>query len=119
MDDPLTRQLQELADRTRRPIAAFLWVLRVLEHTRQRLRREGHVTAQELLEGQRELVVREYGPMAFEVLSHWGLRESRDVGDVVFAMVDAGLLGKTDEDDRADFDTGYDFHETFVENYPW
>ena len=119
MDDPFLQQLQQLADRYRRPMPAFLWVLRVLEHTRARLRREGHVTAHELLEGQRDLAVREYGPMAFEVLSHWGLCSGGDVGEVVFAMVDAGLLGKTEQDDRSDFDTGYDFHDAFVENYPW
>lgn len=117
--DPLLQQLEELADRSGRPLTAFLWVLRALEHTRAKLSREGHVSAQELLDGQRDLALREFGPMAFEVLSHWGLRSGTDVGEVVFAMVDAGLLGKTEEDNRTDFDTGDDFHEAFVQNYPW
>jgi uncharacterized repeat protein (TIGR04138 family) len=117
--DSILQQIEELAERSGRPLSAFLWVLRALEHTRARLGREGHVSAQELLEGQRDLALREFGPMAFEVLSHWGLRSGSDVGEVVFAMVEAGLLGKTEEDDRSQFDTGDDFHEAFVQNYPW
>lgn len=119
MIDPLQQQLEELAGRSGRPLEAFLWVLQALEHTRRRLRREGHVSAQELLDGQRDLAIQKFGPMAFEVLSHWGLRSSADIGQVVFAMVEAGLLGKTDEDDLADFDTDTDFHAAFVKNYPW
>ena len=117
--DPLQHQLEELAARSERPLEAFFWVLQALEHTRQRLRREGHVSAPELLDGQRDLALQKFGPMAFEVLSHWGLRRGSDIGAVVFAMVEAGLLGKTDEDDLADFDTDTDFHEAFVKNYRW
>ncbi|MDM7914910.1 MAG: hypothetical protein QUU85_06540, partial [Candidatus Eisenbacteria bacterium] len=52
--------------------AAYLFLLRCIEHARQRLDREGHVTGQELVESARQLAMAEYGPMAKAVLNHWG-----------------------------------------------
>ena len=72
-----------------------------------------HVTGQELLEGIRDYVLQQFGPMSITVLEEWGIRDSRDIGEVVFNMVENGLLAKTDEDSRADFAKGYDFEEVF------
>jgi len=116
MIDPLQQQLEDLAARSGKPVEAFLWVLQALEHTRQRLRREGHVTARELLDGQRDLALQKFGPMAYDVLSHWGRQPGPDIGQLVFAMVEAGLLAKTDEDGLADFHPDHEFPEAFVKN---
>ena len=72
-----------------------------------------HVSGQELLEGFRRHALAEFGPMALRVLSHWGVRRSEDVGELVFNLVEIGALGKTDRDRREDFSGGYDFHEAF------
>lgn len=73
-----------------------------------------HVTGRELLEGLRQCALREFGPMAFTVLATWGIRRTEDFGEVVFNLVDRGLLGKTEQDSRDDFAGGYDFKQAFV-----
>jgi len=72
-----------------------------------------HVTGQTLLAGIREYALAEFGPMALTVLEEWGVRTSGDFGEIVFNMVESGLLAKTEEDSRADFKGGYDFKEAF------
>lgn len=73
-----------------------------------------HVTAGELLEGFRLQALREFGPMAVTVLEYWGVRNSRDVGKMVFNLVEAGAFGRTENDSIEDFEKGLDFHEAFV-----
>ncbi|MFZ0616916.1 MAG: Minf_1886 family protein [Chthoniobacterales bacterium] len=48
-----------------------------------------HVMAGELLEGLRLQALREFGPMAVTVLEYWGVKSSRDVGQMVFNLVEA------------------------------
>mgnify|MGYP005853966415 CR=1 FL=1 len=76
-----------------------------------------HVSGQELLEGIRQFALKEYGPMALRVLNTWGIRRTDDFGEMVFNMVGAGVLGKTDEDRREDFTGGYDFDAAFVKPF--
>lgn len=72
-----------------------------------------HVSGQELLEGFRQYIRKQYGNMALLLLERSGLRRSEDVGEVVFIMVNAGLMGKRENDSLADFKNGYDFREAF------
>jgi uncharacterized repeat protein (TIGR04138 family) len=72
-----------------------------------------HVTGQELLEGIRLFALQQYGPMALLVLNEWGVKRCEDFGEIVFTMVETGLLAKTKKDSRDDFKGGYDFAEAF------
>lgn len=72
-----------------------------------------HVSGGQLLEGVREYALAEFGPMTMTVFDEWGIRVSEDIGEIVFNMVEHSLLGKTDEDSRADFRAGFDFDEAF------
>ena len=72
-----------------------------------------HVSGQELLEGVKDYSLKQYGPMAITVLEEWGIRNTRDLGEIVFNMVESRLLAKTETDSREDFDDGYDFEEVF------
>lgn len=74
-----------------------------------------HVSGQQLCMGLRDYAVRRYGMLARAVLHKWGINETLDFGKIIFAMVDAGLMRKTDEDTLADFDGVYDFAEEFAE----
>jgi uncharacterized repeat protein (TIGR04138 family) len=76
-----------------------------------------HVSGQELIEGLRQYALKEFGPMAFTVLKTWGIRRTDDFGELVFNLVNRGLLGKTDEDRKEDFAAGYDFREAFVKPF--
>ena len=72
-----------------------------------------HVTGQELLKGIRQHALDQFGPMAMLVLHHWGVNVCEDFGEIVFNMVESGLLAKTDTDTREDFRNGYDFFQAF------
>lgn len=73
-----------------------------------------HISGQELLDGLRVFALREFGPMAHTVLKTWGIQGTEDFGHIVFNLVNAGILGKTEQDSLADFQNGYDFHTAFV-----
>jgi len=92
---------------------AYMFVSAALSYTLKKLDKPRHVTGQELLEGLKELAILHFGPMARMVLEHWGIRETIDCGEIVFQLVDAGLMGKTDEDKLEDFKDVYDFREVF------
>jgi len=89
-----------------------------LDHTQQQVHKKSrgkvrHVSGQELLDGIREYVLDQFGPMSITVLGEWGIRNTSDIGEVVFNMVEHGLLAKTDDDNRKDFAKGYSFEEAF------
>ncbi len=53
------------------------------------------------------------------VLEHWGIRETADVGHLVFALVECGILIKQEEDDLGDFEGVFSFDDAFGDDYPW
>ncbi len=97
---------------------AYLFLREALDHTIHMLSKppDGpgrHVTGSELLQGIRDYALKEYGPMAYTVLKHWGVSSSEDFGHIVFNLVEKGVLGKTEEDRKEDFSDGYDFDDAF------
>ena len=104
---------------------AFTFLRQALEHTQKAAGREAKtgerriikgqkdVSTQELLAGIRDHALQQYGPMVTTVLEAWGVRSCHDFGELVFLMIEHGLLKKTDRDSRADFDAGYSFEEAF------
>ena len=51
--------------------------------------------------------------MTATVFEEWDIRHCRDFGEIVFNMVEIGLLAKTEKDTRNDFQNGYDFTDAF------
>jgi uncharacterized repeat protein (TIGR04138 family) len=96
---------------------AYPFILGALNYTMQRLKRKGHVTGKELTEGIRDYALSEYGRMAKTVLEHWGIKVTEDFGNIVFNMVDAGVLGKTPNDNIDDFKNIFDFKSVFEDEY--
>jgi uncharacterized repeat protein (TIGR04138 family) len=96
---------------------AYAFVHDALGYTWQRLDQRRHITGRELLEGIRHLALERYGRMAKAVFNSWGVRTTDDFGAIVFNLVDAGLLSKTEEDHIEDFHDVYDFDEAFVGSY--
>lgn len=99
--------------------AAYFFILSALHHVLEQLSTPRHISGQELAEGVRDLALYRYGPMARTVLGHWGIQGTRDVGEIVFALVDVGVLLKQDNDSPRDFDAVFDFEEVFDVDYPW
>jgi uncharacterized repeat protein (TIGR04138 family) len=101
---------------------AYYFVREGLDFTIRMLKKDPrgagrHVSGQELLDGLRRFALDQFGPMAKTVLTYWGVRQCEDFGEIVFCMVDKGILGKTEQDTREDFKGGYDFDEAFVKPY--
>ena len=76
-----------------------------------------HVTGVELLNGVRDLALREFGLMARVVFRLWGINRTDDFGDIVFNLVEAGFLRKTDQDSRGDFQNVFDLDQALVREY--
>lgn len=74
-----------------------------------------HVSGQQLCIGMRDYAIERYGLLARTVLRSWGITKTDDFGAIVFAMIDAGHMNKTDRDAREDFRNVYDFDEAFEE----
>jgi uncharacterized repeat protein (TIGR04138 family) len=98
---------------------AYLFLLSALHHVMNSMERSRHVSGAELSEGVRRLALKEFGPMARTVLEYWGIHSTRDLGEIVFALVEAGILIKEDDDRPEDFDDVFDFEDAFERNYPW
>ena len=101
---------------------AYVFVRESLDFTQKSIGKENrgqirHITGQELLDGIRQFALNQFGPMAVTVLEEWGVRNSRDFGEIVFNMVEIELLAKTDKDSRDDFQNGYDFTDAFLKPY--
>lgn len=97
---------------------AYLFVKDALDHTQKLVVRENkgelrHVSGQELLDGIRDYALTQFGPMTKMVFEEWGITRCEDFGEIVFNMVEIGLLGKTDKDSREDFANGYGFDDAF------
>lgn len=76
-----------------------------------------HVSGPELLEGIRQYATREFGLMARVVFKLWGIENTGDFGEIVFNLIEAGLMSKTDKDTREDFRDVYDLDEALVKVY--
>jgi len=102
---------------------AYFLVRKALDHTlkqvkdRTQRKPSSHVNGRELLEGMRDFVLDQYGPMAHNLLESYGICKSEDVGHIVFNLVEYGVFGKTEKDSLNDFKDIYDFHETFTEPF--
>jgi uncharacterized repeat protein (TIGR04138 family) len=97
---------------------AYLFLREALDYTQKWVGRENggklrHVTGQELLDGIRQFALEQFGPMTLTVFEEWGVRNCGDFGEIVFNMLEIGLLAKTEKDTRADFQGGYDFEDAF------
>lgn len=97
---------------------AYLFLREGLDHAQKQISKANkneirHITGQELLGGLRDYGLAQFGPMTATVLGEWGIHRCEDFGEIVFNMVEHGLLSKTEKDSREDFKGGYDFDDAF------
>lgn len=106
--------IEDIAQRdSRYKIDGYNFVLEALNYTVSKLKERRHISGQELLAGIRRYTKEQFGPMSCQVLEHWGIKSTEDFGHIVFNLVDAKILSKTEQDSIADFKNGYDFKEVF------
>jgi uncharacterized repeat protein (TIGR04138 family) len=112
------KKIERIAARdTRYKTQAYSFVMAAVEYTINALEEPRHVTAVELLEGIRQVAMKQYGPMAKQVFDFWGVGETQDFGNIVYNLIDEGLLSRNDRDSIEDFASVYDFTEIFEREY--
>jgi len=109
---------QIVATDTRFQRDAYVFMREALDFTQKQIGKENqgkvrHVSGKELLDGLRQYALAQFGPMTITVFEEWGVHQCKDFGDIVFNMVEIGLLAKTEKDTRDDFQSGYDFTDAF------
>lgn len=114
----VTGKVEAIRSRDRRYHAdAYLFVIDAVESVLVELGSMRHISGRELCDGIRRLGGMRFGPMAKEVLNFWGIGVTEDIGNIVFNLVDAGLLLTTENDRIDDFIDVYDFDEVFERDY--
>ena len=116
MDDAFLHDIEALAERDGRySRAAYLFVYDALQHTVEKLgkasmpREQRHVSGRDLIYGISEYALDQFGPLTLTVFDHWGIRETRDFGEIVFTLVNDNLMSKTDDDRIEDFTDVFEF----------
>jgi len=51
------------------------------------------------------------------VLEQWGVSRTENVGEIVYLLVEHGLLFREEEDRKEDFEDIYDFRDAFDDSY--
>ena len=97
---------------------AYYFIREALDHTlksleKNSMKNKGHVSGEELLEGIRLYAIERFGPMSMTLLNHWNVRSCKDFGEIVFMLVEHGILGRTENDSISDFENGYEFTDAF------
>ena len=112
------REIEDLADRDGRyKQGAYLFVFSALQHTVEKLGKtslpqdQRHVSGRDLLYGISEHALDRFGPLARSVLEHWGIRETRDFGEIVFRLIEEKKMRKTEDDRIEDFVDVFDLDE--------
>ncbi len=78
---------------------------------------ERHLTGQQLCEAVRLLALEQFGYMAKVVLNSWGLTSTSDVGNIVYNLIEIGLMKKSPRDRREDFDNVFDFDSALQRDF--
>ena len=120
MDEQFLKDIEELTEADGRYAkAAYLFIYDALQYTVEKLGKENlpkqqrHVSGRELVQALSEYGMDQFGPLTASVFEYWGVRETRDFGEIVFNLVGANLMSKTEDDCIEDFTDVYDFNDEF------
>ena len=100
-------------------VEAYVFVLGGLQRRLAELDCPRHISGVELAGAVRDLAIERFGLLARVVLEHWGVHSTEDIGEIVFLLVDHGVLTKEETDRREDFADVFSFEEVFESEYPW
>ena len=114
-------RIQEILERDRRfERGAYEFTRQAVSYASEVFFATGtHVTGQELLEAIRDFARNRYGAMTPDVFEAWSVRAGEDFGEIVYNLIEAGLLSKTEEDSKEDFCGSGKFMDLFDSNKYW
>ena len=76
-----------------------------------------HVSGQALCESLRKLALKKWGRMAMVVLNTWGVKTTRDFGEIVWLMIRNKWMSTAETDSIDDFNDVYDFKTVFKDKF--
>ena len=88
---------------TRYSSRAYEFVLRGLEYAHARDGQRRHLHGNELSEHIATFATLQFGPAAQDTLAGLNIRETADIGSIVYNMINLGLIRKRPEDSQDDF----------------
>jgi uncharacterized repeat protein (TIGR04138 family) len=76
-----------------------------------------HVSGQTLCEGLKRFAIEKWGRLAMLVLSTWGVKTTRDFGEIVWLMIEHKWMSAQPTDSIDDFNDVYDFKTVFKDKF--
>ena len=76
-----------------------------------------HMGAEDIMDEFRETALDQFGPLAYRVLTEWGLRSCEDIGEMMFNLAEFHRVKRDENDSHEEFVGGYDFEEAFLGPY--
>lgn len=96
---------------------ALAYAQEVLPNEESEDENEPHLTGQQLCEAIRLFAIDQFGYMSKTVLNNWGIQGTSDFGEIVYNLIDIGMMKKSETDQREDFSEVYSFEKAFVEDF--
>lgn len=110
--EELWDEITELAiENPRYQREAYLFVLNGLNWAFRQLGRKRHLSGEEFTEFLVAFAREEFGELADCVLHEWGIYTTRDFGEIVYTLIEAGKMTKDREDSIQDFDNVLDLDQ--------
>ncbi len=72
-----------------------------------------HVSGRDLCHALKDLAIEKWGMLALLVLGSWGVKSTRDFGEIVYLMIEHKWMSAQPADSIEDFDNVYDFKTVF------
>ncbi len=96
---------------------ALAYAQEVLPNEESEDENEPHLTGQQLCEAIRLFAIDQFGYMSKTVLNNWGIQGTSDFGEIVYNLIDIGMMKKSETDQREHFSEVYSFEKAFVEDF--
>jgi uncharacterized repeat protein (TIGR04138 family) len=76
-----------------------------------------HVSGQTLCQGLSEVALRKWGRLSKLVLNSWGVKTTRDFGEIVYLLIDHNWMSAQPTDSIEDFNNVFDFQAVFKDTF--
>ena len=76
-----------------------------------------HVSGETLCQGLKKLALEKWGRLAMLVLNSWGIKTTRDFGEIVWLMIRHEWMSAQPTDSIEDFNNVFDFKTVFKDRF--
>lgn len=109
----IRKELIETGRDTRYRTGGYEFVLNGMEFYLTSIGEKRHVDGGELTKGLLLFAQKQFGPLVLTVLNYWGIYKTDDLGNIVYNMIDLGILSKQPEDSLNHFHEVVNFKRFF------